>query len=59
MGAGQRVESDDPTNRSTQVGNWTYMTAWTFPVPAAAQDGDDAALRQQIESGYQRGYGMP
>lgn len=49
----------DPTNRSTQVGNWTYMTAWTYPVPAAAQDGDDATLRQQIESGYQRGYAMP
>ena len=43
----------------TQVGNWTYMTAWTFPVPAAAQDGDDATLRRQIESGYQRGYVMP
>ena len=49
----------DPTNRSMQVGNWTYMTAWTFPVPAAADGGDDATLRQQIESGYQRGYAMP
>jgi hypothetical protein len=49
----------DPTNRSTQVGNWTYMTAWTFPVPAAKQDVDDAALRPQIESGYRRGYAMP
>lgn len=49
----------DLTNRSTQAGNSTYMTAWTFPVPAAAQDGDDATLRPQIESGYQRGYVMP
>ena len=53
------VGLNDPTNRSTRVGNWTYMTAWTSPVPAAAGEGDDPTLRQQIESGYQRGYAMP
>ena len=53
------VGLNDPTNRSTRVGNWTYMTAWTSPVPAAAGEGDDLTLRQQIESGYQRGYAMP
>ena len=46
------VGLNDPTNRSTRVGNWTYMTAWTSPVPAAAGEGDDPTLRQQIESGY-------
>lgn len=50
----------DANNRSMQVGNWTYMTAWTYPVPAAADnEGDDATLRPQIESAYQRGYAMP
>jgi hypothetical protein len=53
------VGLNDPTNRSTRVGNWTYLTAWTYPVPASATDGDDATLRQQVESGYQRGYVMP
>lgn len=53
------VGLNDATNRSTRVGNWTCMTAWTFPVPAAAADADDATLRPQIESGYQRGYVMP
>lgn len=49
----------DPNNRSTRVGNWTYMTAWTYPVPAAADDAEDATLRPEIERGYQRGYVMP
>ena len=30
-------------------------TARTYPVPAAAEDGDDATLRQQIESGTSAG----